>query len=408
MNGNLRSGNKALLMEVLTNGIVCPPTIELDEGVTSIIDGQALICAIGKPQGAATFGDLAISEDELDNYLLHAFLKAEDSRGEVNQQDFIRILKGTPGVVLTTRDAVAIGAGFPHTKTTGSVHWQKFAPWAFLAISSLCMEHMIKRRMTLVELDEEDAFSNEHTKADRVAVGSGALGEMTKLAENAIELLKVRHIVTAPEEGADCDAAFDSILALFPFDIEDSIATKNSEILEEDFVPSLDSLSIEQGKDGSNTLLHCEDNISISASMVVATPKPVHRQSARGGTTLEPKVPVTPATRKGASSLEAKAIDSVIANFFVSAVENPHTIDRELKVIVEGEFAYEAQGKAGTEVKRVYKAELDQNISMPSMCLIDPDAAAEFAATLSDQVLLEFTSDGSAAPRLLLKCAQFQ
>jgi hypothetical protein len=62
MNGSLRTGSKAILAQVLTETIPCPPEIEateLGDESTLIIDGQALVIAIGKPKEAATFGDLA-------------------------------------------------------------------------------------------------------------------------------------------------------------------------------------------------------------------------------------------------------------------------------------------------------------------------------------------------------------
>jgi len=61
-NGRLRSGSKAELLQVLTSGIQCPSSIgstDLGETATLIIDGQAMICSIGKPSKADTFGDLA-------------------------------------------------------------------------------------------------------------------------------------------------------------------------------------------------------------------------------------------------------------------------------------------------------------------------------------------------------------
>ncbi|MGH0123935.1 UNVERIFIED_CONTAM: hypothetical protein FKN15_015461 [Acipenser sinensis] len=62
MNGSLRSESKAILSQVLTAGIPCSPGFEatnLVEEVSLIIDGQALVIAIGKPQRATTFGDFA-------------------------------------------------------------------------------------------------------------------------------------------------------------------------------------------------------------------------------------------------------------------------------------------------------------------------------------------------------------
>jgi len=61
-NGRLRSGSIAELAQVLTSGIQCPPSIgaaDLGKIATLIIDGQAMICSIGKPPKADTFGDLA-------------------------------------------------------------------------------------------------------------------------------------------------------------------------------------------------------------------------------------------------------------------------------------------------------------------------------------------------------------
>ena len=62
MNWNLRTGSKAILSQVLAADVQCPSAIEessLGVDAMLIIDGQALVVAIGKPHGASTFGDLA-------------------------------------------------------------------------------------------------------------------------------------------------------------------------------------------------------------------------------------------------------------------------------------------------------------------------------------------------------------
>ncbi len=71
MNGTLRSGSKALLTEAITSGISCPSTLSSMDVQNSslIIDGQALVVAIGKPPGLVTFGDFA-------NTFVQAVLKA--------------------------------------------------------------------------------------------------------------------------------------------------------------------------------------------------------------------------------------------------------------------------------------------------------------------------------------------
>lgn len=62
VNGQLRSGSKAILATIITAGVECPDHLhdkDLDKEPMLIIDGQALVIAIAKPEGAKTFGDLA-------------------------------------------------------------------------------------------------------------------------------------------------------------------------------------------------------------------------------------------------------------------------------------------------------------------------------------------------------------
>ena len=58
--GSLRTGTKSTLTTLLTNPFVCPQTIVVPL-VSSclLIDGMALVCSIGKPPKAQTFGDFA-------------------------------------------------------------------------------------------------------------------------------------------------------------------------------------------------------------------------------------------------------------------------------------------------------------------------------------------------------------
>ena len=59
MNGQLRTGAMSILADVFLSGINCPGSFEVEVSSCLIIDGNALIVAIGKPQEAKTFGDLA-------------------------------------------------------------------------------------------------------------------------------------------------------------------------------------------------------------------------------------------------------------------------------------------------------------------------------------------------------------
>lgn len=55
----LRSGTKSLLVDAMTAGTTCPANITPEGTACLIIDGHALIQAIGRPAGTKTFGDLA-------------------------------------------------------------------------------------------------------------------------------------------------------------------------------------------------------------------------------------------------------------------------------------------------------------------------------------------------------------
>lgn len=61
MNGNLRTGSKAVLTQAITAGISFLSSLSSNDIQNSslIIDGQALVVAIGKPPGLVTFGDFA-------------------------------------------------------------------------------------------------------------------------------------------------------------------------------------------------------------------------------------------------------------------------------------------------------------------------------------------------------------
>jgi len=61
MNGTFRTGQKSVLADLITSGIKCPKEIELQGSSCLLIDGLALVSAIGKPSGAQTFGDFADS-----------------------------------------------------------------------------------------------------------------------------------------------------------------------------------------------------------------------------------------------------------------------------------------------------------------------------------------------------------
>ena len=59
IDGTMRTGNKSILVDVLTENIKCPESITLEGRSALLIDGFALVAALGKPHEAKTFGDFA-------------------------------------------------------------------------------------------------------------------------------------------------------------------------------------------------------------------------------------------------------------------------------------------------------------------------------------------------------------
>lgn len=58
-NGSLRTGNKAVLVEAMTQDVTCPAEVTIDGTSCLVIDGQALVVSLGKPAGITNFGELA-------------------------------------------------------------------------------------------------------------------------------------------------------------------------------------------------------------------------------------------------------------------------------------------------------------------------------------------------------------
>ena len=51
--GSLRTGSKAILADVITRYVVCPAEVKVEQSNSClIVDGQAVVVAIGKPAGA--------------------------------------------------------------------------------------------------------------------------------------------------------------------------------------------------------------------------------------------------------------------------------------------------------------------------------------------------------------------
>eukprot|EP01038_Epipyxis_sp_PR26KG_P005066 gene5066-7070_t len=89
-----------------------------------------------------------LKESDLESYLQSQFslINAED--GRMSQDDFYNILKNIPKVNLSDRETISIVAGFHGHHH--SVKWKDIIPSTISSIQALCRERMIHRRVTLL------------------------------------------------------------------------------------------------------------------------------------------------------------------------------------------------------------------------------------------------------------------
>ena len=59
VNGKLKIGDKSALCNVLKRDVVCPSILHLEGSSSLLVDGQALVNALGKPKDLKTYGELA-------------------------------------------------------------------------------------------------------------------------------------------------------------------------------------------------------------------------------------------------------------------------------------------------------------------------------------------------------------
>ena len=101
--GSLRTGNQALLAECLTETVDCSSHINANRSSLLLIDGQALIFAMGKPESCRTFGDssdnfihrvhtLSFNFDRID-IVFDRYNHQLDSVGQRQHVQFVRLLK---------------------------------------------------------------------------------------------------------------------------------------------------------------------------------------------------------------------------------------------------------------------------------------------------------------------------
>ena len=208
------------------------------------------------------------------------------------------------------------------------------------------------------------------------------------------------------------------MLVLFPFD-EDEMSQENGECNdEEEVLASLDTLSLDQGADGLTTVLYAADRVLLQAQMVEPPKLKPQTQVPKGrvseiipaapGSPIAVSSPTSPTTRKASVLRSLPAMDAFhvphveVSVTVIAAELADFSIDRELIVQVKGAYDY-TTSKRGPPIP--FDVALDCTLPMPSLCLIDTEAAKEFASTIPNLLILELTKGGSKEPKLMLKRA---
>lgn len=247
--------------------------------------------------------------------------------------------------------------------------------------------------------------------------------ELTTLSKEACELLKVRAHTLQNDDGTETER----VLLLFPFDEDNIEAIKERDggnVDDQETVASLDSIGRDQGYGDANIKLF-EGMVEIEAHLVEPKLSLSSRSGGKGGMSMRSPSPSKKSTSSPLSSPNAtpgrlsmrkrmsqttaassgggkgdKIIGNVKVNMTVNAIEQNMGLDRELAVCVEGVFNYDT---LSSDTGVTFTIDLEDDLGMPSMCLIDPDSAKEFAEGLHDKLFIEFTKNGMAVPCLKAK-----
>eukprot|EP01041_Mallomonas_annulata_P004128 gene4128-8205_t len=117
-----------------------------------------------------------LTSESLETYLEGCFVEIEDSRGNVDEKGFHAVLQSIPSVNLSDREASSVGAVVARS-LDGTIQWREFIPWAFSTVYEVCRERMIGRRMALLKVvtDPDDR------------------SQLERLAQKLVDFIRLKH-----------------------------------------------------------------------------------------------------------------------------------------------------------------------------------------------------------------------
>lgn len=116
------------------------------------------------------------TQQEIDDYFFTAFSTLARKKEIIDENDVSEVMKNVPKIQLSDREAVALSASVPMHADMG-YDWRQFIPCAYFATLELCRERMIARRVTLLG-------ASEMNSQDRSA--------LQKIAENISKAVTLR------------------------------------------------------------------------------------------------------------------------------------------------------------------------------------------------------------------------
>jgi len=126
---------------------------------------------------------LPLSEEELHAHLEDFLSRADSEGGLVSCFVFVDAVKSIPQLNLSDKEAYAVCGNAP-CSANGLYDWRAFLPWSYSCISTIHLERLIGRRM-LLRLPEYTA----KTMGD-----AESLVDLQKMSDKLVSLLEVRRI----------------------------------------------------------------------------------------------------------------------------------------------------------------------------------------------------------------------
>jgi Ca2+-binding EF-hand superfamily protein len=121
------------------------------------------------------------TKESIEQTLKEEFLKISSSDGLVSAQACHEIIKSLPRLQLSDREVAAVlsSSSTSLKEENGLYHWEDFLPWAYGSIRAVCVERMIGRRVALIGV--QSAHEEDHR-------------ELMKLGDRLIDISVVRKI----------------------------------------------------------------------------------------------------------------------------------------------------------------------------------------------------------------------